>query len=1353
MYWFVRGILASFLFISFKLFAGCSPYIGDATINELYKEGGNNHDVFLEFKLLDTSISDATYDNWTLKICHEIGNGNNTSNACDSISVSEMNDSTQWLWIDHSRVDRDYIDFQDGFDFSLLDENNHFIDYIQIDGYSGQNFTDSCSYNDLEHVFTVPNTITNGTKILLRQEDGTGSWIEDKNTNTYPETQGGNNDGFIEPIAEYRFDETQYNETAGEIVDSISGLNGLAKNSQPVEGKVCNAIDLSDTGIGDYAILDKNILTGKTDFSISVWAKTSKTGNQGILSGAGASNNELLMWFPNHTRFRPFLKNIPSISMNITSIADDNWHHLVWTREGSQSCLYEDKILQGCRTQLPISLSIQSLILGQEQDSIGGGFSSSQAFDGLLDELLIFDSALTQTDIKEIYKNQYDGLGYDGSTRNCQEPVLSPPVLDVRFDETDWTAANSVLDSSGNDFHANAVQVTPTDGFICHAADLSATGIEDYITLDRNSLAGRNNFSISLWYKTQKIGQQSLISGSNSSNMNEFIFFFNDSVLFRPYIKGNTRNIITDSISVDVWHHLVWTRSGSTNLFYHDGVLQAGSASLPNGALGITSLILGQEQDSLGGDFDSSQSVEGLIDELLIFERRLSATEVSEIFNNQTNGLNYDGTARAACAPLFDHFEIIHDGQGLTCEAENFTIKACANASCSILNLDNADVQLLINDTADQTITVSGGSTSASFAYTNIGAATLSLDQTYECKNGGSTSCDVIFAEAGFVLDINGINDVESCDSTKSLLIKAVKLSDDGVSCAPAFTGNQSLDFIFDYQQPSVGTKVPALATIDMAAAGISQPRTITFDSSGKATLSIEYKDAGELSFSVAEVASSGVSSATLNKVFYPAQLVVSTALSSTDSSGIVTQTAGVDFPINVIAQCQDGTVTGNYSPQTDTTLQLSVQQKEPITNTGGLKVGNVTAAATNLATTTWTDVKQSTVNFNGSYSEVGIINLAARDTNYLGHVINSANYNTVGRFIPAYFTQSVESNGNLIANHSSLCTSNNWVYSGQTHENGGATVGSIQYESIDTPMIKITAFNHAGEITKNYTEAGFNKLLATGIDILLPIADDEKDRMPQIPAILDDKIKISAVMSAGDDPEPSGGSGEGGVLIYSFNDTDHFIYEHNILSKYSPFTAKIPFEITKIEDTDFVNLYAGSNPLINPTEKLITQGVEVRFGRWRMENSFAPETSNLPMPMYIEQYNGSGSFITNPEESCISGAVNSKVTSGVIGSGGLALWDYRLVDLDITDSLLTGHTNASITSSTRFDAGVYRELIFSAPMQNRQGSLKVEYQVPHWLQYDWNGDGNFDQNPTAIATFGLFRGNDRIIYQREVHN
>ena len=49
-----------------------------------------------------------------------------------------------------------------------------------------------------------------------------------------------------------------------------------------------------------------------------------------------------------------------------------------------------------------------------------------------------------------------------------------------------------------------------------------------------------------------------------------------------------------------------------------------------------------------------------------------------------------------------------------------------------------------------------------------------------------------------------------------------------------------------------------------------------------------------------------------------------------------------------------------------------------------------------------------------------------------------------------------------------------------------------------------------------------------------------------------------------------------------------------------------------------------------------------------------------------------------------------------------------------------------------------------------KHGSVYVIPNVPAWLQFDWDGDGSYDNLPRGRATFGIYQGNDRKIYMRE---
>jgi MSHA biogenesis protein MshQ len=355
----------------------------------------------------------------------------------------------------------------------------------------------------------------------------------------------------------------------------------------------------------------------------------------------------------------------------------------------------------------------------------------------------------------------------------------------------------------------------------------------------------------------------------------------------------------------------------------------------------------------------------------------------------------------------------------------------------------------------------------------------------------------------------------------------------------------------------------------------------------------------------------------------------------------------------------------------------------------------------------------------------VGLLNLDVQDSNYgnVGITIPAEAIN-IGRFIPAYFIQTVKSDGILNAKHTLAgdCSIKNWAYSGQKTDNKGTVTYNLM-----PPEILITAFNANDRITKNYTVSGYMKLELDDIDVGEPIADFEKNRIdPDVPG---EKVKISSEMTRG----LSINVEEPGVLNYSFNAEDNFTYEHNAHSLYEPFPAKIPFTTTRIEDGDSVMLYDGTDPAISATEDVLSEGIEIRFGRLVLENSFGPETSNLPQPMQIQYFDGTN-FIVNSDEGC-------------------ATYDASNISLNkITDGLDLADTDA-IGGTGDFLTGETRTIELSAPGAGNTGEVGVVYSTFEWLKFDWENTGSYDQNPSAIATFGLYRGNDRIISWREVNN
>ena len=198
------------------------------------------------------------------------------------------------------------------------------------------------------------------------------------------------------------------------LLDDGSGLGVADSSGNGWDGSLLNGplwgegrIDggLVMDGADDVVDLPAGVLDGGDDVSVALWFQTTKTGQQALISGANASNsNEFLVFLLSDVEIRfDTGEDGSSVSWTVASVADGLWHHLAVVRDGSngQVTLYIDGASQGTKsaTLNPLQIDAGGLVLGQEQDSVGGGYTASQAFAGTLDEVRLYNQALTATEI------------------------------------------------------------------------------------------------------------------------------------------------------------------------------------------------------------------------------------------------------------------------------------------------------------------------------------------------------------------------------------------------------------------------------------------------------------------------------------------------------------------------------------------------------------------------------------------------------------------------------------------------------------------------------------------------------------------------------------------------------------------------------------------------------------------------------------------------------------------------------------------------------------------------------------------------------------------------------------------
>ncbi|WP_286262979.1 DUF6701 domain-containing protein [Thalassotalea atypica] len=724
------------------------------------------------------------------------------------------------------------------------------------------------------------------------------------------------------------------------------------------------------------------------------------------------------------------------------------------------------------------------------------------------------------------------------------------------------------------------------------------------------------------------------------------------------------------------------------------------------------------------------------------------------------------------CSEVVTNFQIRHDGKGLTCAPEPVEIVACSDATCSSVNTSiNTDVTLMVNGGGAQTVTLNNGvSSGVSFNYSDtVTPATLSLSGDFICSDSsdGSADCSVDFSNVGFVFS-NIANQVSGEAFSD---VKLSSLEDNGNGTCQALFANETktIDLAMTYLNPSdtatlndfTVDNVPIDKNLLLAAPNNFTGVSLNFNSQGEALITGNYFDAGQINLSARYVQppnlplQPGFTLEGDSNAFWvrPYQLTLETITLNPNGGTPInnslfttgaTHKAAEPFAFIIKALNQSGGLTTNYVPSQS---QLSVKRVAPVnvgTEDGDFTYATGESKRDTLATT-FSDVNFTAFvpgnstggvsSFTGAkYSEVGVLELDVRDNNYGNqtgfHV--EADAITVGRFTPAYLTQSVISHGELVTRDDSLvgtCGERDWAYSGQLNVNQLPTeIGAIRYSSANPPKIEILAFNQDGDLTKNYIIAA----TGAGGDSFMRLEPNDVVITPPVQDIKGAALAITANNPLDIDTSNAFSHLTGGVE-YTLSDDDHFVYTHNNDTFLAPFTAEFDLDIDQIIDADGIAVDTSVMVAPLPYEHIeIRTGVQVRFGRLMLENSYGPETSDLAQHFKTE-------YLVNPLTQTFTTNVNDNCTAITNVGNLLSLSDIGegLDDLDVN----------VVGNAGTMELGEFKGLDLRSASQ---GQIGVEYTTPAWLLFDWDENGTHDNNAGAIATFGQFRGNDRIIYWRE---
>ena len=209
-----------------------------------------------------------------------------------------------------------------------------------------------------------------------------------------------------------------------------------------------------------------------------------------------------------------------------------------------------------------------------------------------------------------------------------------------------WNCNGDVNDSVGSNdgileadgtYTAEGQGITPQGGgaYSGKAINLGTTG---YILTSETSILGTDERSISLWFLCSNVNQNAPLAIKVSSSngyaqinigiANDWNSTAGKHLYFYEYAEGVSpiRGVVTTATYTDgLWHHVVAVRATTYSRLYVDGSL------IVENVMGIPN-ILNDTFWRLGGGWGGQFLVGGFIDEIGIWDRVLSPTEVADLY-------------------------------------------------------------------------------------------------------------------------------------------------------------------------------------------------------------------------------------------------------------------------------------------------------------------------------------------------------------------------------------------------------------------------------------------------------------------------------------------------------------------------------------------------------------------------------------------------------------------------------------------------------------------------------------------------------------------------------------------------
>ena len=1160
----------------------------------------------------------------------------------------------------------------------------------------------------------------------------------------------------------------------GVISDLIGNYPATGINIAAVaDGRVLEAGDFSAAG-NDYINVPAASLNGLANFSVSLWFRLDAgSGFRELFSASSnSSDTELELYINGSNEVRAGLKgsyhNFAGGSSSPV-VGNNVWTQATLTRSGSQLCLYLNNQLVRCVSASSENLSVQRAAVGVWWRANG---TRQDDFRGDIDEVLLFNQSLSQTQINQMYQNQAAGNSFNGALRSsaCQQcladdfsGVLSPDnwvtssssgnftpqVINGRLRMTQAVGNQSTSATFQRLYPAANNLVTIEFDYWAYGGN-GADGLAVVLS-DASVTPQAGSFGGPLGYGF-KPGIPGFAGGWLGFGLDEFGNFSNE---------GGSTNIGRRRQAVVVRG----SGDGTSGYRYLRGTCNNGTTNTNTTCL--SPLVDGNQNNPHRYRFTIDSRTAG--NTLVSVERDSGSGFVSLIapFNaqSQTNQapvpenffLSITGSTGGStniheldnlsiCAlrslpvgVLIDHFQLTHPAETVSCLAAPVEVKACLNNRC----LDGADIY---TDPVTVTLTASGNASWAGGntvtltngvgtaylrnpviganpeitieAVSSVPAAKAFFRSRNRCIVGaGGTPCRIRFVNSGLIfaaVDGESALTHQTAGTSFNAVLRAIRTNTTTGACEARATGSQPVQLGFSCENP--GT---CIAGQQFSVNGSPIAANAAASSANRSTVNLTFAANGSvpLAMNYTDVGQLSLhASLTL-----PEQLPEPAITLNGSSNAFVVRphTLAVVQAMRQNGSANPGTTNaGDGFVAAGEAFEVVIESR----NAAGVATPNFgREASRQLVTTAFDALEYPAGGSNGQLAE-GQTNIALPAANGQQRVTD-VSWNEVGSI-----SLQARLNNDLYLGVADVSAKPASGVIGRFYPNTFSLDSASVLNSCRLQADVSDHFSYMSEqkLTVNY------QLLATGVagnTLLNYDAALYTDTAEMLVVAENNSVRLDAARLALNAAQWQHG-------VYTVAQTDAAF--NRTTTPDGPFAA-LQFGLQVLpgserDNRNFSTFTLGTDAVaLNAPE----QPLRMRYGRLLIQNTAGPEEEVLPLVFRSEYWNGSA-FTPNLDDNCSQ--INPALLANPPGNT-TPLQFGGSVQTMLNGELAAGPVWIAPTGST--------------------GNWLVEYQAPAHLRYQWRSPAaparacdpalaNYQQCPQADIMFGRFRGNPRQIFWRE---